>query len=154
VIELLSSIEIRAPAETVWETLTDLRKFRDWNPFIREASGEARVGGRVRVRVRSSLAIPLVFHATVLACDEPRELRWRGHFLASWLASGEHTFTLEERTAGSVHFVQREVFSGVLPRLVGRLLERETLRGFQGMNRALKARAEAARPAPARASCA
>jgi hypothetical protein len=150
-IELLSSIEIRAPAETIWETLTDFPRFRDWNPFIREASGDARAGGTVHVRVRSSMAIPLKFHAEVLGSDEPHELRWRGHVLAPWFASGEHTFTLEERVAGSVHFVQREVFGGVLPRLFSRLLEREALRGFQVMNRALKARAEAACSAPARA---
>jgi hypothetical protein len=95
-----------------------------------------------------------VFHAQVLQCDERRELRWRGHFLAPWLASGEHTFTLQPRTAGSVRFVQREVFGGVLPGLVGRLLVHEARRGFDAMNRALKLRAENASSASMRAACA
>ncbi len=153
-IELLSSIDIQAPAEDVWAALTDLPRFREWNPFIREASGQTRSGGKVRVRVKPSRAVPLVFHADVLRCDEPCELHWRGHFLAPWLATGDHTFTLEAHDGEGVHFVQREVFSGLLPRVFGRLLERETLRGFQAMNRALKARVESACPAPARAACA
>jgi len=153
-IELLSSIDIGASAEAVWQALTDLPRFREWNPFIREAGGDPRAGGKVRVRVRPSLAVPLVFHADVVRFDEPRELHWRGHFIAPWLASGDHTFTLEPQAGGGVHFVQREVFSGLLPRLAGRLLERETLRGFHAMNRALKVRAESARSAPERVSCA
>jgi hypothetical protein len=153
-IELSCSIDIRAPLEVVWQALTDLPRFCEWNPFIREASGEPRAGGRVRVRVQPSVAIPVVFHADVLRSVERRELRWRGHFLAPWLASGEHTFTLEPRATGGVHFVQREVFRGLLPWLVGRPLAREAMRGFQAMNRALRVRAEGACSAPERASCA
>jgi hypothetical protein len=153
-IELVCSVDIQAPAEVVWRLLTDLPRFQEWNPFIREASGQIRAGGVVRVRVRPSLAIPLVFHAEVLQCQERRELRWRGHFLAPWLASGEHTFTLQPQAAGAVRFVQREVFGGALPGLVGGLLEREARRGFEAMNRALKARAENACSASMRAACA
>jgi hypothetical protein len=153
-IELVCSVEIRAPAEVVWKQLTDLPRFGEWNPFIREASGQLRPGGTVRVRVRPSLAIPLVFHAEVLKCDEARELRWRGHFLAPWLASGEHTFTIRPLHAGTVRFVQREVFGGVLPGLARLLLEHEARRGFDAMNHALRARAESAASASVRAACA
>jgi len=150
---LLCSIDIRAPAQVVWDALTDLPRFGEWNPFIREGRGDLRAGGRVRVRVRPSLGVPLVFRAQVLACEQPRELRWRGHVLTPWLASGEHTFTVEPLAAGGVRFVQREVFGGVLPRLAGKLLEREARRGFEAMNRALKARAEGACSASQRAAC-
>jgi len=53
-----------------------------------------------------------------------------------------------------VRFVQREVFGGVLPRLVSRVLVPEARRGFDAMNRALKARAEDAPSARGRAQCA
>jgi len=142
--ELVFSIEINAPPQVVWNALTDLPRFREWNPFIRRASGSTETGGTVRVRVRPSLAVPLFFHASVLESDEPHELRWRGHVLTSWIASGEHTFMLEPKEAGGVHFVQREVLTGLLPRIAPRLFERETRRGFEAMNRALKARAEKA----------
>jgi len=153
-IQLTVGHEIDAPAETVWEALTDLPRYHEWNPFIRSASGTPAVGARLHVRVRSGIRLPLVFRPTVLVCDEKRELRWRGHFLLPWLASGEHSFTLEPAGVGRTRFVQHEVFTGLLPPLVSRLLAREARRGFEAMNLALKARVESARPTPARGATA
>ena len=42
--ELRSEIEIQASAERVWQLLTDFASFPQWNPFIRKASGNIRVG--------------------------------------------------------------------------------------------------------------
>lgn len=144
VIEVTAGIDVAARAEAIWETLVDVRRFRDWNPFIRRASGSLDVGRQVRLRVRTGFGLPLIFRATVTVREAPRELRWRGHFVAPWLASGDHTFTLQTSAVGMVHVEQREAFSGILPRLTRRVLVRETRRGFDAMNRALKQRAEAA----------
>lgn len=150
--EIVRTVEIDAPARVVWRALVDLGRFSEWNPFIRAAEGELYVGGTVRVRVRPSLPLPLRFGATVIARDEERELRWRGHVLAAWLGSGEHTFTVTPIGPSRARLTQREVFTGVLPRLFGHLLVRETERGFDAMNRALAARVEGARPASTRAA--
>ena len=37
--ELNSEIEIDASAERVWQLLTDLDRFPQWNPFIRSITG-------------------------------------------------------------------------------------------------------------------
>jgi hypothetical protein len=141
-IEITASTDIDAPADTVWRVLTDLDRFHAWNPFIREAHGSTEVGGTVHVRVQPSLRVPLRFNARILARQPNRELRWRGHVLAPWLASGDHSFTIEPLGDGRVRFTQRERFSGLVPRLAARLLRRESQRGFDAMNEALAARAE------------
>lgn len=138
--------DIEAPPQTVWKTLTDLPRFKDWNPFIRAARGKPAVGAMLRLRVRPKLlGLPLVFRPIVLVCDENRELRWKGWFLRPWLASGDHSFRLEDTPDGSTRFVQREEFRGVLPVFFKKLIEREVRRGFEEMNAALKSRAEAAK---------
>ena len=153
--EVAVSTTIDAPAETVWAILTDLSRFAEWNPFVCEAQGVLRVGATVRVRVQPSIrGVHLAFRPDVLACVEPHEIRWRGRFLAEWLGRGDHLFAIEPAGPGRVRFVQREAFSGILPRLARGLLERETRRGFELMNRALKERAERAHSAPERAACA
>jgi hypothetical protein len=76
----------------------------------------------------------------VIDCDVDRELHWRGHALTPWLACGEHWFTIDPVDDGHVRFIQRERFSGVVPRLVGELIAREARRGFEAMNTALAAR--------------
>jgi hypothetical protein len=139
-IDVSAETEIEASPEAVWSVLTDLDQFHAWNPFIRDARGTTEVGGKVRVRVRPSLRVPLVFHATVLESEANHELRWRGHVLARWLASGDHSFTIEPLGDGRVRFAQRERFTGLLPWLASRLLRRETQRGFDAMNHALEQR--------------
>lgn len=139
-IDISAETEIEASPEEVWSVLTDFEQFRAWNPFIREARGTTEVGGKVRVRVRPSLRVPLVFHATVLESEANRGLRWRGHVLARWLASGDHWFTIEPLGGGRVRFAQRERFTGLLPWLGARLLRREVRRGFDAMNHALDER--------------
>jgi hypothetical protein len=136
--------DINAGAEKVWDALTDLPRFREWNPFIREASGTPAVGAKLRVRVKPTLPVPLVFHPEVLVCEKNRELRWRGFFFSPLLASGVHSFTLEPAGEGRTRLVQRETFGGLLPAFLSRLLLSEARRGFEAMNRALKARVEAA----------
>jgi hypothetical protein len=146
-IEVFATVDIAAPADVVWEALTDLRRFPDWNPFIRRAWGSLRVGRWVWLRVRSGIGVPLFFRAKVTAHQGHREIRWRGHFLSRWIASGDHAFTLEPSLDDGVRFAQREVFSGLLPWLARSLLVRKTQQGFDAMNQALKARAEERRGA-------
>jgi len=139
-LEVKVATEIDASAEAVWSVLTALEQFKAWNPFIRDARGTTEVGSEVSVQVRTSLGIPLAFHAKVLSCADNHELHWLGHVAAPWLASGEHWFTIEPIDEHRVRFVQRETFSGLLPWLGARLLRREAQRGFEAMNRALEAR--------------
>jgi hypothetical protein len=143
-IEVTTEIEIAASAETVWRVLTELERYPEWNPFIRSARGSLDIGGTVRLSPRTSIGVPLRFHATIVTHDEPRELRWRGQFIGSWLATGDHSFVIEPIGDRRVRFVHSEKFTGLLPRLGARLLEGETRHGFSEMNRALAARAERA----------
>lgn len=141
-----SSIEIDASAHEVWRVLTELDRFSSWNPFIRQASGFTNVGQNVLLGVRTSLHIPLHFHARIRTHVPDRELRWFGYVLVPWLASGDHVFEVESLGDHRVRFTQRETFAGVLPRLARRLVEREAKRGFDAMNAALARRVQAKEP--------
>ena len=145
-LEIRAATEIAAPASAVWSVLTEFRRYWAWNPFIRRARGKARAGEEVRVQVRPSFGGRLGFRAKVLESEENRELHWRGHVIAPWIATGEHWFTIEPVDDHTVRFVQRERFTGLLPRLGRRLLEREAQRGFDAMNRALAQRTQEVSP--------
>jgi hypothetical protein len=148
-IEISVTNNIEAPAEAVWKVLTDLPRFAEWNPFLRAASGKPAVGATLFIGVETAAGVPLAFRPTVLVCDENRELRWRGFFIAPWLGSGEHVFRLEPAGAGRTCLIHGEKFGGVLPWLLSPLLRDSVRRGFAAMDRALKARVEEARPAAA-----
>ncbi len=139
---LLTSISITAHPSRIWHLLTDFASFPQWNPFIRRATGEPTEGAQLEVYLQPSGARGMTFRPRVLKAEPDRELRWLGHFLIPGLFDGEHIFTIEPLEAGRVRFVQREIFTGLLVPLFMRWLEKDTLRGFEEMNRALKLRAE------------
>jgi hypothetical protein len=85
----------------------------------------------------------MTFRPTVRAARPGRELRWLGHLLVAGLFDGEHSFQIEPLGAGRSRFTQAERFSGLLVRPFGGGLAK-TERGFEAMNRALKARVESA----------
>jgi len=140
--ELRTEIEIEASAEHVWQLLTDLASFPQWNPFIRQATGEARVGARLEVFIQPSGARGMTFKPKVLKAEPNRELRWRGRLIMPGLFDGEHVFNIDALGANRARFTQREVFTGVLVPLFARGLDTDTQRGFEEMNLALKERAE------------
>jgi hypothetical protein len=140
--ELHTEIEIQASPERVWSVLTDFQSFPEWNPFIRQAKGEVREGTRLEVNLQPSGARGMTFRPQVLRAEPGRELRWLGHLLVPGLFDGEHVFRIEPLGEDRVRFVQEEKFTGLLVTLFASGLDRDTRRGFEEMNRALKERAE------------
>ena len=69
-------IEINASAERVWRILTDFEAYPQWNPFIKEISGELTVGGTLSVYLQPSGQRGMRFHPVVLAAEPLRKLRW------------------------------------------------------------------------------
>ena len=140
--ELHTEIEIQASDKRVWQLLTDFASFPEWNPFIRQAKGEVKVGARLEVRIQPSGASGMTFKPVVLKVEPNRELRWIGRLLMPGLFDGEHIFTIETLDTNRVRFTQREVFTGLLVPLFARSLDKDTRRGFEEMNQALKSQAE------------
>ena len=137
-----TQVEIAAPASRVWQVLTDFARYPEWNPFITEIEGIPEVGARLRVRIQPPGRRPMTFKPTVLVAARDRELRWLGHLVLPRLFDGEHSFRMEER-GRTCRFQQSEQFSGVLVPFFGAGIFDATQRGFEAMNSALKARAEA-----------
>ncbi|MCA1992437.1 MAG: SRPBCC domain-containing protein [Coleofasciculus sp. S288] len=140
--ELHSEIEIQASDERVWKLLTDFASFPQWNPFIRKVSGEAKQGQRLKVRIQPSDGGGMTFQPIILKVEPNRELRWLGHFLLPGLFDGEHIFMIEPLGENRVRFVHREIFKGKLVPLFTSQLDKDTKRGFEEMNQALKIQAE------------
>ena len=64
---LETEVTIRATPEQVWSVLTDFAQYPAWNPFIREASGEAKAGAHLTVRIKPPGGKEMTFRPTVLS---------------------------------------------------------------------------------------
>ena len=142
--QISTEIEINAGPDTVWRILTDFAVYPDWNPFIRAIGGEPTPGAQIGVRIQPSGARSMSFRPTILVADVGSELRWLGRLLLPGVFDGEHRFVIQKQAERRVLFQHSERFSGILLPLLRSGLERDTKRGFEEMNQALKARAEAA----------
>jgi len=138
--ELRTEIEIDAPAERVWTALLDFPSFPEWNPFIRRIEGTPAIGSRLEVSLGASGTKPMTFRPTVLNVVRNRELRWLGRVGLPRIFDGEHIFELTAIGPNRTRFVQAERFRGLLVPFLAKSLDRDARRGFEEMNRALKAR--------------
>jgi uncharacterized protein YndB with AHSA1/START domain len=73
--ELHTEIDINAPAERVWQLLTDFDSYPEWNPFIRWVRGYPQIGERLEVRIQPSGARGMTFRPTVRSVEPNRRLR-------------------------------------------------------------------------------
>lgn len=139
--ELRTEIEIQATPDKVWQVLTSLDKYPEWNPFIHHAIGTAKVGEKVDITFRSG-SKDMTLHCTVVRVEPNRELCWKYHVIHPSLWSGEHSFTIEPMGANQVRFIDKEIFTGLLIPLQAKDIDTNSRRDFEAMDKALKARIE------------
>jgi short-subunit dehydrogenase/uncharacterized protein YndB with AHSA1/START domain len=119
-IEVRNEIVIPAPAERVWDLLTDVERWPSWYracQWVRvESTGSA--GRAVSFRWK---AHPVTLRSTVVASDRPRSFS----IIADGLGvHAERTFTLRSTNTLSTVVVSDETQVGLLPRLAGKFLAR------------------------------
>ena len=140
--EIQTATEINATPERVWQLLTAFDQYPQWNPFIRSIKGDLKPDAKLEVSIKPPESRPMTFRPRLLKVEANRELRWLGRVLLPGLFDGEHIFTIEPLAANQVRFRQCETFTGMLVPLLWRSLDKNTRRGFQEMNAALKRLAE------------
>jgi hypothetical protein len=140
---LEAEVTIGAPPRVVWEILSDLDRYSEWNPFVIEAEGTLTVGSRLMVRLRPPDGRVTTFRPTVTVVEPERTFEWLGHLGVRGVFDGRHRFQLEPTAAGT-RLVQSEQFGGILVLVLSRSLETSTRAGFEAMNQAIKTRSEAA----------
>lgn len=139
--EIRTEIEIHANVSTVWNVLMNFENYPNWNPFIKNISGEKASGKRITVSIKPPDANGMTFKPVILKLDTDKEFRWRGTLGIKGIFDGEHFFILERVTDDKTKFIHGEKFSGVLVALMSQTLNK-TKKGFEFMNEAIKRECE------------
>ncbi len=138
---IATSVEIDAPPARVWEVLVDLPAYRDWNPFIVEASGRVAVGETLSLRMALPGWEPMTIEPRLLVVEPARELRWKGRLVLPGLFDGEHAFLFTPLPNERTRIDHVEDFAGLLLPLARRLIYAETVEAFRALDAALAERA-------------
>jgi len=139
--ELHTEIDIDATPEVVWQVLTDLDQWVDWNPFITSSVGKPEVGERLVNRMEPPGGKALTFKPQVTVVEDGKTFEWLGKLGFSGVFDGRHRLEVEASPTGT-KFTQSESFDGILVRFLRKSLDTTTKSGFEALNVALKARAE------------
>ena len=139
--EIYTEIQINASPTTVWNILTDFDDFSRWNPFIKEISGNIKVGSQIYVYIKPPNSNAMKFKPKLLKYEPEKEIRWIGKFYLPKLVDGEHSLSIKKLNNENILFVQKETFSGLLVPFISGLLK-DTKTGFELMNNELKKEAE------------
>ena len=132
---------IDAPAETVFDVITDLAGYEQWNPWIVKASGTPAEGATIRVKSLVGGRKIKVDHR-ILRNDRDREFRWCDLGWFTRLAYGERARWLEPRPDGKVAYRVELRITGVAAPLVKVILGDSLAWGLKAETDALKQRAE------------
>jgi hypothetical protein len=111
-------LEVAAPPELVWEVLTDFGRWQEWNPEVKSMSFEGPLAPGAMFRWKAG---PGTIVSTVEEVDPPRYIRWRGRTLS---IAAIHEWWFEDR-GGGTHVATEESFSGVLVRVLRRMLQKQ-----------------------------
>ena len=140
--EILSEIDINASASKTWDVLTDFKKFPQWNPFIRQIDGNPHVGTKLKIYLHTSGGKNRTYQPTITKVESNRELRWYGKSFIPGFFNGERIFIMDSLETNRVHFVHKEIFTGILVNIIGNSLDKDMYQSFTKMNKALKQRVE------------
>ena len=127
---------VKAPREVVWEVLSTLEKWPQWNQAVSQIKvmGALETGTEFRwtaggMKIRSKL----------LEVDPPHHIAWSGK--ASLGIHAIHTWTLSSVDEGT-RIVTEESFDGVVTRLLRKRMNRELQAALDQVLAALKLEAE------------
>jgi len=140
-LENRNEILIKAPIETVWQILTDLEKYAEWNPLLYKVNGKLEVGETV-IAYAKTASKDMKFICTVTRVEPMQEFAWRFPVIHPILFRGEHIFRIEPIDDSEVMFIDREWFKGLLLPTQAKDLKSNGLAGMIDMGKALKNRAE------------
>ena len=139
---LTTSITINASAQKVWQVLMNHKDYPNWNPFIKQITGDPQEGASIQVTLQPENKKPMEFSPIVLNNEAEKEFRWLGHLFVKGLFDGEHFFKLEEIDANKTKVIHGENFTGIMASVLLSMIGESTQNGFVAMNNSLKNKVE------------
>ena len=134
---------VQAPAEIVWEVISDFATWGDWNPVHPRMEGEMRIGTPLRFDlVVAEGGAPVAVEAVVQDWVPYEQLHWRTKRLNGFVTAIRY-LEIENMGPANSTFSNGELFMGPLVRFVSRDERRRLRAAFTRMGEAVKARAEA-----------
>ena len=138
-----TTFRVDASPQKVWEILTDFDRWAAWNPSVPSIAGEPHIGSTVKMTLAMPGRPSATVKATLTEIMPERRLVWDGTVGPRWLFAGHREFLIEPAADGTASVTHVEEVSGLLLPLFRLVMGSAIQRHHDGLNDALKERAEA-----------
>jgi uncharacterized protein YndB with AHSA1/START domain len=135
------NFEINAPAEVVWEVITDFSKYGEWNPFIREAKVDLRPGGTIDMQVKL-MARPQAQREWVKEVVPGKRFAYSMKPVPGGTLSSFRSHDVEAAGLNKTRYRSYFHLQGWLHPVVVALLGSKLQAGFAGMSEGIRTRSE------------
>ncbi len=147
---LTETLEIAAPAATVWTVITDLARYPEWNPFVVACRSTLEPGSPIDMRVRVLPFVAQPQRETVFEHVPGRRLGYGLAPMPLGALASRRSHEVEALGSERARYVSDFRLDGWLAQVVATLLGRRLGAGFAAMSAAIKTRAEALHAGAAR----
>lgn len=137
-------VEIDAPASVVWEILTDLPRYGDWNPFCVKCVSTLEMGAPVEMTLANFWDDHLATVVEYVCAVEPEKLlAWHMEWSEEWPYAGRRDQYIESLGPERCTYHTTDAYLGENAIHIMRFGNGWIEAGFNATCRALKKRAEA-----------
>ncbi len=136
------TVEIGAPIELVWDVLTDVARYGEWNPFTQCEGADLKVGSPIHLDVTLGLYRRKQTE-WISAVEPPNLLSWSMRIGAPFLLDSLREQRLTALSGTRCAYCSTDALTGLLTPLVMVSFANIVRRGFNDVGAALKRRAEA-----------
>ncbi|TGL63650.1 SRPBCC domain-containing protein [Leptospira sarikeiensis] len=137
---IVTTIEIQATPEKIWNIFTDFPTFPRWNPFLKKILGQPIKDGSIIVFDYYFTGVYLPTKALIYELTHTQSISWKGAFplFFKYMFAGDHLFTLEEITPGRTKFSHTAILTGIMPNLFSSHIQGAVRNSHIQMNQKLK----------------
>ncbi|MDB5396054.1 MAG: polyketide cyclase [Rhodospirillales bacterium] len=137
------TVEINAPASLVWEILTDLPRYGEWNPFCVKAVSTLEIGAPIYMTLANFWNDQLALNIEYVCAVEPeRVLSWELKHTPEWPYAARRDQVITALGPDRCSYYTTDEFYGDTGVHVMRFCGGWVKAAFDGAARALKTRAE------------
>lgn len=134
-----SEIEIKAPPQVVWKKLVNFDGWKDWNPDIVNAKGQAVANTTISIITKGNKGSQ--FEPLILEAAAHHKLYWRDKIVAYFVFTNDTSFELKKTPLGT-KLIHKEYYSGMLSPFFHEQISKEVPAVLISMNRSLKKQIE------------
>ncbi len=140
--EIRTEIQIAASPEKVWSILANFNTWKNWNPIVSDASGDAALGSELTVVMCGKDGkASQKYKPVITVFQKPKSLHWRAKMMAKVLFTNDKILELKE-VSGGTNVIHSELFGGFMVPMFWSMMKREVPTMLEKMNTALKKKVE------------